>query len=78
MKILILLVALVTCTSCKSTIEVSVKRTSGSVENHILKARKKICVVTFIGDSIPKLVDYRYKVLLDSTEDFEVLRISKH
>lgn len=49
---------------------------NGRVDTIYLKAHCGLCIVTFVNDSIPKLVDGRGYIYRDSVSDFEVLEMS--
>lgn len=42
-----------------------------------IKAKGGLCIATFEGDTIPKLIDKRPYILADSVNDFKVLYYKK-
>lgn len=74
MKLLLILLLV----GCKSTLELTITNCySGRVYDTTIRAKDRICIVTFEGDTIQKLVDKHDKVLLDSVCDFKVKQIKK-
>lgn len=74
MKYLIIIIAL--C-SCAPTMHVTlqVSRMNNSIDTVFFKVKKGFCVATFYGDTIPKLIDKKERVIFDNVSDYKILKI---
>lgn len=64
--------------SCLTTLKVQVDNCySNTSKTVLIKAKKSICIASFKGDTIEKLVDSRNKILVDSVCDYKVLYLKK-
>lgn len=75
MKYALIIIILI---SCKSELTLqTTKCYTNDIDTIKVKARKSICLVTFEGDSVWKLVDYKNRILKDSVCDYRVLKVKK-
>jgi len=74
MKYLIILIALCSCAQTKHA-TLAVTRVNNQIDTVSFKFKKGFCVATFYGDTIPKLIDKKERVIFDNVKHYEILQI---
>lgn len=74
MKYLIILIALCSCAPTKH-VTLQVTRIDSSIDTVSFKVKKGFCIATFYGDTIPKLIDKKERVIFDNVKDYQILKI---
>ena len=74
MKYLIILIALYSCAPTKQ-VTLQVTRIDNSIDTVSFKVKKGFCIATFYGDTVPKLIDKKERVIFDNVNDYKILKI---
>lgn len=74
MKYIIILIALCSCAKTRH-VTLAVTRVNKQVDTVSIKIKRGFCIADFEGDTIPKLIDKREKILLDNVTDYKIISI---
>ena len=74
MKYLLVILALCSCAPTKH-VTLEVARIDNSIDTVSFKVKRGFCIATFYGDTIPKLIDKKERVIIDNVKDYTILKI---
>jgi len=74
MRVIILLLILSSCSTSKQ-VTMQVTRVNNTLDTVSFRVKKGFCIATFDGDSVPKLIDKKERIIFDNVKDYKIIKI---